>query len=216
MPVAPPNQPRIYHIVHIDRLESIIANDGLFCDAEILRREIYGTTIGMDRIKHRRLTQLTLPSFPNLHVGECVPFYFCPRSVMLFLLYKGDHPDLSYRGGEDNVIHLVADLYSTVAWAEENHRRWVFTLSNAGSSYFEDRCDLTKLGDIHWDAVQANQWKDCKEEKQAEFLVETYFPWRLIDEIGVKSRKIYERVKAILGRNQTIKTITLRPEWYYG
>jgi len=33
-----PAQPKIYHIVHVDRLPSIIADGGLWCDAEIVRR----------------------------------------------------------------------------------------------------------------------------------------------------------------------------------
>jgi len=44
-------------------------------------------------------------------VGDCVPFYFCPRSVMLYLIYQGNHPDLQYHGGQDLVLHLEADLY---------------------------------------------------------------------------------------------------------
>src|SRR6266568_599640 len=70
-----PENPKIYHIVHVDRLASIIAG-GLWCDAEVVRRAPPGTTIGMNAIKQRRLTELTLSSHPGLHVGDCVPFYF--------------------------------------------------------------------------------------------------------------------------------------------
>ena len=75
--------PKIYHIVHVDRLPSIIADGSLWCDAEIARRTEanadIGTMIGMNSIKQRRLTELTLDSHPSLYVGQCVPFYFCPR-----------------------------------------------------------------------------------------------------------------------------------------
>ena len=81
MPV--PDNPKIYHIVHVDRLTSIIQNACLWSDAEMAQRRATGTTIGMNNIKAARLTQRTLNSHPCLHVGECVPFYFCPRSVML-------------------------------------------------------------------------------------------------------------------------------------
>lgn len=95
-----PAAPKIYHIVHVDRLPSIIMAGGLLCDAEIVRRAAagsahgMGTTIGMGSIKHRRLTQLTLASHPGLFVGECVPFYFCPRSIMLYLIHRANHPEL--------------------------------------------------------------------------------------------------------------------------
>lgn len=94
-----PAQPKIYHIVHVDRLSSIIADQNLWCDAEIVRRSPPGTTIGMNRIKERRLNELSLTSHPDLHVGDCVPFYFCPRSIMLFLINQANHVDLEYRGG---------------------------------------------------------------------------------------------------------------------
>jgi len=41
----------------------------------------------------------------------------------------------------------------TVAWAEANGRRWAFTLSNAGSRFFEDRCDLGQLDEVDWEGA---------------------------------------------------------------
>lgn len=49
-------------------------------------------TIGLSSIKQRLLTS-TFTSLP-LHVGQGVPFYFCRRSIMLYLIYKGNHPEL--------------------------------------------------------------------------------------------------------------------------
>ena len=63
-----PAQPKIYHIVHVDRLPSIVADGCLWCDAEILRRSPPGTTIGMSSIKRRRL-ELALTSHPHCTWG---------------------------------------------------------------------------------------------------------------------------------------------------
>lgn len=166
-----PAQPKIYHIVHVDRLASILADQMLWSDAQITARAPAGTTIGMSGIKQRRLTELTLTSHPNLHVGACVPFYFCPRSIMLYMIYQANSPDLSYKGGQGPIIHLEADLKKSVVWAEANQLRWAFTLSNAGSRYFEDRSDLARLNEINWQAVRAQAWSGCKDGKQAEFLL---------------------------------------------
>lgn len=174
--MAVPVQPKIYHIVHVDRPPSITADGCLWCDAEIIRRSPPGTTVGMNHIKQRRL-QLSLTSHPQLHVGDCVPFYFCPRSIMLYLIYQGNHPDVTYTGGQGPIIHLETDLHRSVAWAQQHQRSWAFTLSNAGTRYFEDRCDLSQLDEIDWHAVQSNQWSgrgispSVKEGKQAEFLL---------------------------------------------
>ncbi len=216
-----PAEPKIYHIVHADRLPSIIADDCLWCDAEIVRRSPPGTTIGMNDIKQRRLTELTLDSHPDLHVGDCVPFYFCPRSIMLYLLWQANHPELVYRGGQDPIIHMEADLNSTVAWAEQQGYRWAFTLSNAGARYFEDRTDLAQLDEINWDAVQNNGWgyrgvpQSVKEGKQAEFLVENSFPWSLISRIGVYSRPIYSQVREALRDIAHQPAVEIKNDWYY-
>lgn len=130
-----PDQPKIYHIVHVDRLSSIIADRSIWCDAKMVQRSGTGTSIGMSNIKLRRL-QNTLTSYPDLHVGDCVPFYFCYRSVMLYVISMQNNPDLDYHGGQVPIVHLEADLHQVVAWADARKRRWAFTSSNAGSNYF--------------------------------------------------------------------------------
>lgn len=166
---VPPN-PRIYHIVHVDRLPSIVADGYLWSDARMMHHHDTGTTIGMSSIKRRRL-KLKLTSHPDLHVGDCVPFYFCPRSVMLYVIHMANHAELTYRGGQESIVHLEAGLHEAVAWANEHDIRWAFTLSSAASAYFEDLCDLDQLDKIKWHAVEATQWRPYKEDKQAEFLI---------------------------------------------
>lgn len=129
-----PSPIKIYHIVHVDRLPSIVATGGLLSDAMVQTQALVGTMIGMNNIKQRRLTELQLASHPGLFVGACVPFYFCPRSVMLYLIHRRN-PELTYQNGQEPIIHLQADLRTVVEWANAQPARWAFTLSNAGS-YF--------------------------------------------------------------------------------
>jgi hypothetical protein len=211
----PPANPKLYHIVHVDRLASIVAEGSLLCDAVIANRQGTGTIIGMNKIKQRRL-QLPIVSRPGLMVGGCVPFYFCPRSVMLYLLYRGNDPDLNYQGGQDPIIHLEFDLHRVVEWAEAHRRRWAFTLSNAGAFYFEDRCDLGDLGEINWAAVGARQWSGAlKEGKQAEFLVEREVPWDLVDRIGVRTDAMGQRVLRATSLANHRPGVEIKLDWYY-
>jgi len=210
-----PAHPKIYHIVHVDRLPSILDQGRLWCDAEVVRNTAPGTTIGMNGIKQRRLTELTLTSHPGLHVGDCVPFYFCPRSIMLYLIYQANHPDLGYRGGQGPIIHLEADLHETVAWANQWGLRWAFTLSNAGARYFEDRCNLDQLDEINWNAVQATDWRQDKDGKQAEFLIEQQFPWHLVERIGVRTQEVHAQVCQTLENREHRPRVELQREWYY-
>ncbi len=218
MPV--PTEPKIYHIVHVDRLPSIIKDGFLWCDAKITQGAYSGTTIGKDTIKQQRLKN-PLQSYKYLCVGDCVPFNFCPRSTMLYIIYMANLPELPYRGGQEPIVHLEADLHEAVEWANQNQRRWAFTLSNAGSRFFEDRCDLAQLDEINWNAVQAKHWSgdgismSVKEGKQAEFLIEREFPWDLISRIGVRSHNTYNQVNEALKAARRMPQVGVLPSWYY-
>ena len=215
-----PPQPKIYHILHVDRLASVLADGWLWSDAMVQQRASPGTAIGMGSIKLRRLKS-ALNSHPKLTVGQCVPFYFCPRSIMLYLIHQANHPDLTYRGGQGPIVHLEFDLHASIAWAEKQSRRWAFTLSNAGSSYFEDRARIEQLGEIHWEAVGATRWSghgvnpSLKEGKQAEFLIEECAPWSLIERIGVRSQSIYQHVAGLLAGQTHRPKLEILPNWYY-
>ena len=209
-----PNTPKIYHIVHVDRLASIVSHQALLCDAETKDLLLPGTEIGMSEIKQRRANN-ELKCHPGLRVANCVPFYFCPRSVMLYVISKENNPQLAYRGGQDPIVHIEADLRETVSWANQYKLRWAFTLSNAGSMYFEDYCDLKHLTDIDWNAVHARNWIDCKHEKQAEFLIEKRFPWHLVQRIGVNTNESFARTSEAIASGTHKPKIKIMKEWYY-
>ena len=215
-----PTEPKIYHIVHVDRLASIVSNGYLWSDSEIRRRGVGGTTIGMNSIKESRLTY-ELTSHPGLRVGDCVPFYFCPRSVMLYVIHMANNPELAYREGQDSIVHLEADMRQSVNWADANNRRWAFTTSNAGSLYFENYADLSQLNKVDWDAVEARKWSGytveptVKDGKQAEFLIEDSFSWDLVTRVGIKSRRLDDAVQAALNGSRNRPIVEIKRGWYY-
>ncbi len=71
-----PVQPKIYHILHHDRLPYVLNDGFLFSDSIVSAKSLGGTMIGMSTIKKRRLTELTLTSHPDLYVGQCCSFLF--------------------------------------------------------------------------------------------------------------------------------------------
>jgi hypothetical protein len=211
-----PKDPKIYHITHLDNLPQIV--DGVvWSDAERIRRDVNCTVVGMSEIKRRRLEELEVDCHPGTKVGEYVPFYFCPRSIMLFLLHKGNHPDLTYAGGQRPIVHLQADLRKVVEWAESEGRRWAFSNGNAGTRYTSFFNDIGQLDELDWDAIAATNWKDLmvREHKQAEFLVEGFFPWELVERIGVIDRKIAERVAGVLSEAAHRPDVLVAGNWYY-
>jgi hypothetical protein len=219
----PPLNPRIFHITHVTNLPAIVAAGGLISDAAMIARGGPLATIGMGAIKRRRLS-LPVACHPGLNVGDCVPFYFCPRSIMLFVIHCANNPELTYRGGQGPIIHLEADLHAVVQWATTQMRRWAFSLSNAGASYAQFRDSLTRLGDIDWDAIASNNFSNnsytpsgflVKEGKQAEFLLQDHFPWHLVNRIGVASPAIATQAQAALVAAVHKPPISVQPTWYF-
>jgi ssDNA thymidine ADP-ribosyltransferase, DarT len=213
---VPPASPKIYHITHVSNLPSIITTGGLISDAAIIQQGGPPAAIGMSKIKQRRLG---LPV--NCHlgdfVGDYVPFYFCPRSVMLYLLYMGNHPELTYRGGQGPIVHLEADLKTVVDWADANNRRWAFSLANAGAYYVEFRKNLNELDQIDWASVAATDFRsaDVKEAKAAEFLLHGSFPWELVERIGVHSMNIGQQVTTMIAAGAHNPTVQIEKDWYF-
>jgi ssDNA thymidine ADP-ribosyltransferase, DarT len=211
-----PKNPKVYHITHIDNLTSL-ADDVLWSDAERIRRKLKCTVVGMSEIKRRRLEELEVDCHAGTKVGNYVPFYFCPRSIMLYLLHMGNAPGVTYQGGQQPIIHLQADLSRVLKWAEDEGRRWAFTNINAGAYYARFFDDPAQLDRLDWKAIAATDWRDpdAKEGKQAEFLLEEYFPWELVELIGVINAAVAKQVEDLIEQADHQPTVVVRPEWYY-
>jgi hypothetical protein len=213
---TPPAQPKIYHITHVDNLQKIVAEGALVSDREMLMRGGPAQAIGMSAIKRRRIEELEVPCHPGTRVGDFVPFYFCPRSIMLYVIHCANHPELAYRDGQGPIIHLEADLHTVVNWSRANSVRFAFSLSNAGAYYAEFRSRVEDLDQLNWQAISATDFRaaDVKEAKQAEFLVHDRFPFHLVERIGVYSAAMQARATRALG-NRRRPGVEVRRTWYF-
>jgi hypothetical protein len=211
-----PRNPKIYHITHVSNLSKIV-DDVLWSDAERIRQVMDCTVVGMSEIKRRRLEELEVHCHPGTRVGDYVPFYFCPRSVMLYILYKDNHPDLAYHGGQRPIVHLQADLHDVLKWAKTERSRWAFSKGNAGARYSDFYDDPALLDALEWEAIAATDWRDpdVKESKQAEFLIEKSFPWKLIELIGVIDAEVEKQVASIISGAQHQPAVAIKAAWYY-
>lgn len=211
-----PARPHIYHITHVDNLPGIVRDGGLWSDATLIARGGPAASIGMGSIKQRRLG-LPVKCFVSDCVGDYVPFYFCPRSIMLFLIHCANHPEMTYRGGQGPILHLEADLHETIAWAQAQRRRWAFSLSNAGAVYTEFRNALTQIDEVDWAAVEARDFRDpnVKEGKQAEFLLHGFFPWTLVRRVGACSDTVQRQALRALGGSGHRPPVEVCRAWYF-
>ncbi len=167
-----PKQIPIYHITHIDNLPDILEDGGLNSDAVMAQRD--PKLIGFTEIKRRRLNEIHVPCCAFHYVGDFVPFYFCPRSPMLFTINKGNtgHPP----GCQNRILHLVSRVEEGIATG----RPWAISSGNAGAYHTTFDAEIDALDALDWTAIRATQWAGRQHQKMAEFLVQDFFPWSSI------------------------------------
>lgn len=143
---------------------------------------------------------------------DYVPFYFAPRSPMLYTISRGNVPKCP--DGQIPVVHLV----SSVEKVRGDNLQFVFTDGHgimALTNYYDD---LTFLETLDWDLIRDRYWADTlkdpdrKRRRQAEFLVRNFFPWTLIAEIGVINDGVRQEVEELVGDSVPI---VIRQNWYY-
>lgn len=212
-----PDRPKIYHITHVRNLPQIVAAGNLWSDAKRIELGLDNEIVGMPKIKQRRLQELSVTCHPGTFVGQYVPFYFCPRSVMLYILHRGNHPDITYHEGQRPIVHLQADLFDVVQAADKQGVRWAFTKTNAGTFYTSFFGSTEKLSEVNWAAVSSTDFTSAaiKEGKQAEFLTLNSFPWRLIEKVGVLDAGVQQHVRQVLAGAAQQPPVTVEPSWYY-
>src|SRR5437763_7522216 len=165
----------IYHITHINNLLKIVQEGGLWSDAECRRQRINGQSIGYAHIKQRRMNR-AVPLAPGGNLGEYVPFYFAPRSPMLFTI---ERHNTDYKGGQEPVVHLVssADAVSCANPALQ----WVFTEGHAEIAFSQFFNHLQDLNTIDWKTmdsyylIDTDEDNDRKRLRLAEYLVDRFF-----------------------------------------
>lgn len=199
----------IFHITDVSNLGAIIAKGGLLSDVAVSNSGGPKVMIGHSHIKDRRMTQYRVPCTGNRFVGEFVPFYYCPRPPMLYVMNRGG-TGLAL-GGQASVVHLV----STVQKAIDLGRPWAISDCNAGSDYAQFYNDTAKLETLNWEAIEAKYWQNVTTAKQAEFLVADHFPWEAILGIACHNAKIQAQVEELLAPLTHKPKVITKPNWYY-
>ncbi|GAB4208022.1 MAG: DUF4433 domain-containing protein [Roseiflexaceae bacterium] len=204
----------LYHITHVQNLASITSQSKLCCDRLLDEHGLARIEIAYQTLKAKRSgRQVPLP--PGGALDDYVPFYFAPRSPMLFAISRDQIP--GYNEGQRSVVHLVLAAEDVVAL----NLPFVFTDGHAYmeiSSYFNNLADLSK---IDWTIMKELYWTDTPEDgdrrrrRQAEFLVYREVPWSLVRGIGVIDNQIAEEVQKVIKDVNHQPKVVIRPQWYY-
>lgn len=210
--------PSAYHIIHEGNLDSLFETGYLYSDAMMRASGIQHKIIWYTHTKGNRL-DTPIPLCSDLSIGDCVPFYLCPRSVMLYVIYRADSPQLATHEGQTPVIHLRFNLRRVCEWARQNQLRTFITNANAVSAHAEVFDDIRALTLLDWDSIEARRWTDgaVKSMKESELLVERQVSMKLLEEIGVIDPAHQQVVNGILSKYEDYKglPVNIHPEWYY-
>lgn len=207
----------LYHITHLDNLPGILADGGLFCDHVRLERGKEVRGIAHQHIKDRRARRrVATVKGRALAAGgtlaDYVPFYFAPRSPMLYTIHRGNVA--GYAGGQKDIVYLV----TTVESATSLDVPWCFTEGHAEMAYTEFFDDLARLDRIDWPLMAARMWggdDERRRRRQAEFLVHRFFPLKALQGIAVMNIDARKQTEYLLQRAGISLPVNPEPDWYY-
>ena len=211
---APPNPVLLYHITHLDNLPGILQAGCLRCQRQLGQAGLHPVNIAYQGIQDRRAVT-SVPCGPGGSLHDYVPFYFAPRSPMLYAIHRNRVE--GYEGGQIPIVHLV----SSVAQMQAAGHAFVFCDGHATMSFshfFTDPADLTH---IDWPLMSETYWRDTlqdpdrKRRRQAEFLVYNQVNLSAIIGVGVINDRIRQRVENILTAHQVELPVRIRRNWYY-
>lgn len=205
----------LYHFTHVEHLATIV-RDGLVADSAVhdglLRHEA-----GDRAIKDRR-RRLPVPVGPGGTVADYVPFYFAPRSPMLYRIVKGgvstfdgDQADLVYLC---STVERLSTLGLSVVVSDRNAAVRIAELS-------ADEAVWRAPGFVDWDLMDARWWKndeehpDRMERRMAECLVHQRVPWEAILAVGTADENHAVSVRQALHEVLAPAKVVVRPRWYF-
>jgi len=148
-------------------------------------------------------------------LADYVPFYFAPRSPMLYTINRGNVE--GYQEGQRPIVHLVSSAEAVRAAGLS----FAFTDGHADmdiSHFFNDLQDLER---VDWNVMSSKYWSDTlgdgdrKRRRQAEFLVYQFFPITRIETIGVINQNMADRVTQFIETLGLELSVQAQPTWYY-
>jgi hypothetical protein len=203
--------PRILHFTHVDNLAGIVAS-GLLADRHKPDETVECADL---TIKERRRGHVVRAG-PGGVVSDYTPFYFAPRSPMLYRIHKGRVD--TYAGRQDELVYLVsrvsAVLRHGLSWAATDRNAAVAT-----AKYTDEVAHLPTH--IDWPVMSLQVWTNTpkdgsrRERRMAEFLVHRALPWTAVLGLVTMTEEMAERVRMIVHGATHRPPVVVTREWYF-
>ena len=166
----------LFHITHLDNLPNILRDGCLYCHRQMHRTGLHPVDIAYPGIQDRRATT-QVPCGPGGVLHDYVPFYFAPRSPMLFAIHKNQVA--GYSGGQTPIVHLV----SSVARIQTTGCQFVFTDGHATMSFSRFFTEIADLDQIDWTTMQSDTGMTQPKTPTANVVARPNF-WCIIRSVG--------------------------------
>ncbi|MFI7004223.1 DUF4433 domain-containing protein [Nocardia sp. NPDC050175] len=201
------------HFTHISHLPKI-CESGLLADSRAQQAGVIDHEVGNLGIKKNRRFR-SVPVSRGGAVADYVPFYFAPRSPMMYAIHKGNVE--TYNGDHGDLIYLR----TTVERLVTHNLQPVFTDRNAALEIARFSDDIAELDTmIDWPLMTARMWnntaddQDRRERRMAECLVHGRVPWSAFTEVVVQSKDHATRIE-LPDSPDSRPSISVRPYWYF-
>lgn len=213
---AAPEHRLLFHFTHVGNVAALLAEGRLLADAAVTERgDLLRVEVGQRGIKERR-RGLAVPSGPGGHVCDYVPFYFAPRSPMLYVIEQGQVE--AYQQGQEPIAYLV----SRVDRIQATGRPIVFSDRNCAVATARFSDDLSQLDDlVDWPVMQDPMWNDTaehpdrKQRRMAEMLVHRELPVTALLGLAVMNGARREEVAQVVREAGADLPVHVRRGWYY-
>lgn len=221
-----PQPTRLFHITAIANLPAIVAAGALLSKNSGAAAGINYQNIAHAGAQGARAVR-AVPDPPGGVVHDFVPFYFAPRSPMLYAINGGRVAGCTWR--QADIVHFE----TTVALATTAGRAFVFYDRNATLAFSTAYTDLARLdAAVAWDLITEvpqldgycmywhnrpadARYADRMERRQAEFLVRDNVPLHCMTRLGVIDAGRQAQVQAMLARAGVAMPVDVMPAWYF-
>ncbi|KQK28659.1 hypothetical protein ARD30_21010 [Bosea thiooxidans] len=220
-----PTPTKLFHITAIDNLRSIAEAGELVSKNRAIASNVATANIAYQSVQgHRAVRAVNVGRGGVVH--DYVPFYFAPRSPMLFTINNGNVPGCAYR--QDDIVHIA----SSIERIRQLGLDYVFSNANAATALASFFSSLDDLEEVDWGLIcepprlegYCRYWQNNlgnpryvqrMEKRMAEFLVHCGVPIAAVIEVGVRTSQMADRVSAALKGAAWAPEIRVVPGWYY-
>lgn len=212
MPPLDRENAMIFRISHIANVPWYLDN-GLHCEKS-KTKNVNFVPIGMpELINKRRDHPVQIP--PNGTLGDYVPFYFTPWSIMMFNIKTG-YNNVVQRSNSEIVV-LVSSLHKLAELGID----FVFTNGHALMAETDFFSDLADLSHVDWPLLVSRNFKRDPEDPgktgryQAEALVYKHLPIEALLGIGCYNCDIKAKLKMVIDARTLKLSVESVPKWYF-